>query len=124
MSWPHLPQPLAELAQALAGPQERRLWIAARLRLDQRAQIIEQARIRLAQRLATTPRSAHPLRIDRLAGTQFVERPTNGAARQARGTRHRCNTTAARRHRLGRRKPPPTPLVEHMNDRRKPLSDC
>jgi len=99
------------------------LRIAAGLRLDQRAQIIEQTRIRITQRLATTPRSAHPLSIDCLAGTQFVERPTNGAARQARGTRHGCKTTVARRYCLGRRKPPPTPLVEHRNDRLKPLPD-
>jgi hypothetical protein len=37
----HVAQTLAELAKALGSPQQRRLRIASRLWLDQRAQIIE-----------------------------------------------------------------------------------
>jgi hypothetical protein len=46
---------LAELAHALARPQQRGLRIAACRRFDQQAQIVEQARIRRAQRPATAP---------------------------------------------------------------------
>jgi hypothetical protein len=44
----HRAQTLADLAQALACPQLRRLWIATRLRLNHRTQIIEQACVGLA----------------------------------------------------------------------------
>jgi hypothetical protein len=56
----HVAQALTELAQALACPKQQRLRIVPGLWLDQRAKIIEQTRIRLAQRLATATGPADP----------------------------------------------------------------
>ena len=67
----HVAQAPAELAQALACPQQRRLRVAPRLRLDQATQIVEQARIGLAHRLAPAARAANSCHIGRLAGAQF-----------------------------------------------------
>ena len=118
----HVAQALAELAQALASPQQRRLRIAPRLRLDQRAQIIEQARIRLAQRLATTARPAYPLHIGRFTRAQFGQSTSDRATRDARGTHDRNNPAMSGRRRLGCRETPPSALVQHRRERLKALA--
>jgi hypothetical protein len=98
------------------------LRIAARLRFDQHAQIIEQARIRLAQRLATAARPADPLRSGRVARTQFGQSTSDRAARDARGTHHRADPAMTRRSRLGRRKTPPPAFVKYWSKRLKALA--
>jgi len=98
------------------------LRIAPRLGFDQRAQIIEQARIRLAQRLAANAGPAYPLRIRRLTRAQFGQSTSDRAARDARGARDRADPTMPRRCRLGCRKTPPRTLVEHRNQRLKTLA--
>ena len=118
----HGAQTLAELTQALASPQQRRLRIAARARFDQRAQIINQARIRLAQRLTTAARPAYPFHVRPLAGPQFGQPTSDRAARDTRGTHDRDNPAVPGRCRLGCRKPPPSPLVEHRSERLEALA--
>ena len=87
------------------------------MRLDQRAQIIEQACIRLAHRLATTAGPAYPLRIRRLARAQFGHSAADRAARYAGGTHDRADPAMPGRRRLSRRKPAPPALVEHRGER-------
>jgi hypothetical protein len=118
----HVAQALAELAQALASPQQRRLRIAARLWLDQRAQIIKQTRIRLAQKLTTTARPAYPLHIRRFARAQFRQSTTDRATRDARGAHHRNNPAMSGRRRLGCRKTPPPALVKQRSERLEALA--
>src|SRR5712671_766943 len=112
----HVAQALAELAKALGSPQQRRLRIASRLWLDQRAQIIEQVRIRLAHRPTTAARPAYPFQVRRLARTQFGQPASDRAARDTGGTHHRNDPTVPGRCRLGCRKTPPTALVEHRSE--------
>src|SRR5205823_5324442 len=64
----------------------------ARLRLDKRTEIIEQARIALAQRLAAAARAAHPLGLGHFSPAQFRQTPPGGAA---------CDAGGPRRRRLG-----------------------
>ena len=88
----HGAQRFAELAQALAGPQQRRLRVAARCRLDQRAQIVDEFRIGFARRLAAAARPAHARHIDHFAAaippcpavTPRLPQTVAGRARQAR----------------------------------------
>jgi hypothetical protein len=93
------------------------LRIAPRLRFDQRPQVVEQARIRLAQRLAAAAWPAYPLRIRHLARAQLGQSTSDRAARDARGAHDRGDPAMPGRRCLGRRKPPPTPLVEHRSER-------
>src|SRR6266576_1330999 len=118
----HVAQALAELAKALGSPQQRRLRIASRLRLDQRAQIIEQVRIRLAHRPTTAARPAYPFQVRRFACTQFGQPASDRAARDTGGTHNRNDPTMSGRCRLGCRKTPPTTLVEHRSERLKALA--
>jgi hypothetical protein len=115
----HVAQPARQLAQALAGPQKRRLRIAARLRFDQRTQIIQKARIRLAQRLAPSAQPACPPRFRPLIGPQFGQSAADRAARNARGACDRTDPAIPGRRRFGRRKPPKPTLIEHRSKRRK-----
>src|ERR1700751_2022991 len=71
----HVPQALAELSKALAGHQERRLVGAARRRFKKRAQILQQACVRLAHRLAAAARPAHALRVNLLAARNSFSAP-------------------------------------------------
>jgi hypothetical protein len=87
----HVAQARTELAPALAGPQQRRLRIAARLRLDQQAKIVEQARIGLTQRLTTTARPAHAVTSRDLSRAQFGQAAPNCAARDPRDARYRAH---------------------------------
>jgi hypothetical protein len=118
----HVAQALAELAKALGSPQQRRLRIASRLWLDQRAQIIEQIRIRLAQRPTTAAHPAYPFQVRRLACTQFGQPASDRAARDTGSTHHRNDPTMPGRCRLRCRKTPPTALVEHRNEGLKALA--
>jgi hypothetical protein len=118
----HVAQALAKLAQALASPPQRRLRIAPRLRLDQRAQIIQQARIRLAQRLTTAARPAYPLHVRRLTRAQFGQSMSDRATRDTRGAHDRNNPTMSGRRRLGCRKTPSPALVEHRTESLKALA--
>jgi hypothetical protein len=93
------------------------LRIAARLRFDQHAQIIEQAGIRLAHRLATAARPAYPLRIRRLTRAQFGQSTSDRAARDACGTHDRNDPAMPGRRRLRCCKTPPPALVEHRSKR-------
>ena len=113
----HVAQALAELAQALACPQQRRLRIAPRLRLDQSTQIVEQARIGLAHGLAPAARAANSSHIGRLAGAQFPQATTDRAARNSCRAIDRPDPAKARRHSLGCRKAPPSAFVEHRRQR-------
>jgi hypothetical protein len=91
IAWAHVAQALTELAQALACPKQQRLRIVPGLWLDQRAKIIEQTRIRLAQRLATATGPADPLCIGCLARAQFRRSMSDRAARDAHGAHHRAD---------------------------------
>src|SRR6202051_1742279 len=115
----HVAQALAELAQALASPQQRRLRCASRLWLDQRAQVIEQACIRLAQRLATPAHPAHSLHIWRFASTQFGQPTSDRATRTAVGAHHRNTPAMSGRRRLGARKTPSPAFIEQRSERLK-----
>jgi hypothetical protein len=83
-----------------------RLRITARRRLDQRTQIIEQARIRLAQRLASAAWPAHAVHIRYLPSAQFAQPATDRAARQACGAHDSADAAASRCYCLGRRQTP------------------
>jgi len=99
------------------------LGIAAGVRFDQRTQIIQQARIGLDQRLATTARPSNAARVERLSTAQLHQPATDSATRHTRGTRHCTDPAAPSRHCLGRRKTSPGPLVEHWRKRLEPNPD-
>src|ERR1035437_4007660 len=99
------------------------LPIAPRRRRDQRAQIIEKTRIHIHQGLASATRPTDSLCIRLLAAAQFLERAPNGAARDPGGARYRADPSATARQGLGRRKTPPSALVQHRTERLKPLAD-
>ena len=56
----HRSQRLGQIAQAATGPQQRRLWIAARRWFDQALQVGQQRRVGLAQLLAAAASTTHP----------------------------------------------------------------
>src|SRR5664279_5542451 len=105
-------QAFGKIAEALAGPEQWRLRVAARRRFDQRAQIVEQAGIGLGRRLVASARPADTVRIGRLAAAQFGESPSNRAAGDARRSPHRHDPAASRGTSLRPRKEPPPSLVE------------
>ena len=81
----HRSQRLGEIAQAATGPQQRRLWIAARRRLDQALQVGQQRSISRGQLLAPAAGTTHPTR-ERVAaglGAKFGEAAIDGAAGNA-----------------------------------------
>ena len=116
-------QARGEFAQTLARPKQRRLRIPARRRLDQRTQIIEQARIHLAQRLASAARPAHAVHILYLPSTQFAQPTTDRAARQACGAHDSTNAATTGCYSLGCRQTPQAALVQHRSKRFEPLAD-
>ena len=128
MRWPSRPQaPSARLRRLLAGPQQRRLRIAARRRLHQgRADRRAASDRRPGQLLASAARPAHPPgappRRLRLAA-QFRQAATDRAARNAGDPRDRRDPATPSRQRLRRRKPTPPALVQHRIERLKAQLD-
>jgi hypothetical protein len=112
-----------QLAQAPGCPKQRRLRVAAAVRLDQGAQVVEQGRILGDQRLAPAAFAAHALRIRRVAVAQFGKSAPDGRARQAGGARHCRDTAAPGGERLGGCKPAPAALVQHRSKGVKALAD-
>ncbi len=119
----HVAQPLAELAQALAGPQQRRLRVATGRGLDQGAQVLDQAGIARHLRSAASAGPADALRVDRLAAAQFGERATDRAARQPGRSGHRRDAAMPRGERLGGGKSAPPALIEHRIERLETLAN-
>src|SRR5204862_2000753 len=107
-----LTQPGSQLAQALRRPQQRSLGIAARRRLDQTAQIIQQRRILGHKRLAATTGPPHAITIYRLAAAQLDKSASNRAARHASALGNRQDPAMPRSQRLRRRKPATPALIK------------
>src|SRR5262249_51807373 len=95
-------QALAELAQALARPLQRGLRIAAGIGLDQRAQILHQAGIRRAERLAPIAWPAH-------AAFRHIFPAQSGKTRRL---HHRADSAVPSRYRLSRTKTATAALVQ------------
>jgi len=110
-------QPRGQVAQALSRPLERCFRVAAGRRLDQVAQIVEQARVGGGERLAPAARPANPPRLRRHRIAQLGQASPDRAARNAGDARHRTDAAGSGRLRLGRRKAPPAPLIEHRLER-------
>ena len=104
-------QALAELAQALARPLQGRLRITAASGLDQRAQIVQQARIGHAERLAPTAYPAHPA-FRHILPAQFSQSAANGAASKTCRPHHRSDPAVPSRYRLGGTKTATAALVQ------------
>ena len=92
-----------DLAKALDRPAKRLLGITALRRRDDPLQILNQMRIGLFQRLAASPRPAHPT-IRCPADRELIQTTANGAAGNPGNARHRGDPTPAGGQRLARRK--------------------
>ncbi len=114
---PHIAQALAEVAQALAGPEQWRLRIAARIGLDERAQILDEVGVCCGQPLAPTAWMTHSIGVAGAPNAQLVQSAPDRAARKTRDPRHRGYTAPPRRLRLCRRKTSQRALVQHRSER-------
>ncbi len=115
-----LVQCLSELASAFARPPQRRDRIAARVRIDQRLKIGQQARIAVAGLLATTAHPPDP--IGRCVWSiHLLQRFLDGGTRDARGTCHPRNATVAQRPRLRRQDQTALLLVQMRQNSRELL---
>jgi len=110
-----------DLAKALDRPAQRLLGIPALRRCDDPLQILNQMRIGLFQRLAASPRPAHPT-IRCPADRELIQTTANGAAGNPGNSRHRGDPTPAGGQRLARRKNPLLPLVQIRAKRLEPSS--
>src|SRR5271165_1981174 len=108
---------MGKIAQAFGCPQKRRLRIAASDRFNQRSQIVDKARIRFDQWLATPAGPANSIRHKRLTVTPLIECAPDRTACQAGGTRHSADPAVTSCCRFGRRKTPPSALVQHRIER-------
>ena len=111
------PQPVGKLAQALGRPQQRRLRIAARHRLNQLAQVLEQAWVRDRERLAAATWPANTPSFWHNCAAQIGQASSNRAARNPGDARHRAHSAVPGRLRLGRRQTPSALLVKHRFQR-------
>jgi hypothetical protein len=100
-----------EPTQALAGPAQRRLGIAALGRLNQNQQSLQQLRIAFHQRLAAAAAAANLSRGQLLVPGQLVQPTTDRAGRNPGRARHRRDPTIAGSPGLRRRKNAPTSFV-------------
>ena len=114
---------LGQPPQALACPAQRRLRVAARTRLNQRAQIAQQRCILHHRRLAPAARAPNPIQIGWLRRRQLSQSPPDRARRNAGCRRYRSDPAIAGRRRFGRRYQPPSAFVEKRRDCRKSLPD-
>ncbi len=105
-------QCLDQVAQAPADPTQRRTGIATDGVLDQRLQRCRQARLMRHRALASAARTAHPLADVVVPGSKLRDAAIDRAAGQTRCRRRRRHPAIALRHRLVRRKQPPSPFVE------------
>jgi hypothetical protein len=115
---PHGAKRIGHFPQAFRRPLQRRHWIASRGRVDKTFKVAEKRRVRLGQSLASgalAPDAANSL-IGRIA-TKFLQSLANRAARDPRRLAHRRDPAPSRSERFGRRKAPPTPLVQHRTER-------
>src|SRR5215213_3351555 len=116
-----LGQRASEVALAFADPQQGGLGIAADGRLHQLAQSLQQARLRLHRRLASTARAADATAEVVPPEAQFGQAAADGAARDT-GRRSHCRyAPAACRPRLAGREQTPPPFVQ---ERRQRLEAC
>jgi hypothetical protein len=98
------------MALALAQPQQRGFWIAADRRLHQCRECLQQSRLCLDLRLASTTGAANARRVLRLRATEFHQPAVDRATGHTRRFGHRGDAPA-RRTRLARDKKSPGPLV-------------
>ena len=113
------PQRGRQVAQAQAGPAQRRHRAAPLGRLHQRQQGAQQPGVMLHQRLAPAALPAHPAARQRLALVQLAQAASNGAGRDPRRTPCRGNPAMARRTRLAGREQPAATLVQVRRQQRK-----
>src|SRR6266481_5660948 len=112
-----------ESTQALAGPTQGRLRVAALGRLDQSQQSLHQLLITLHQRLASTPRAANlpQCRVQFLG--KLFQSAIDRARRNPSRPPYRGDPTVSRSLRLGRRKYSATSFVEMLRQSGEPLSN-
>ena len=108
-----VPQGRRQVAQASCSSTAAALWVTARGRLYQLAQIIKQRDIPGREFLPPAARSTNPTRRDirRRAPQSRQTSPDRAAGHQV--MRERRNAAPSCRPHFGRRKPPPTPLVQN-----------
>jgi hypothetical protein len=113
------PQCVGQIAQAPAGPQQRRLRIAARRGFDEVLQVAQQRGIDLCRLFPPATRPSHPPG-ERIASRplKFVQATPDGASRQDGDAGYRRDATTSRHACLGCGKPPSTPLVQNGGKRR------
>ena len=81
---PHIAQALAEVAQALAGPEQWRLRIAARIGLDERAQILDEVGVCCGQPLEPVAWTPHSIGVAGAPNARLVQSAPDRAARKTR----------------------------------------
>ena len=96
------PQFRGELAQAFAGPTQRRHRIATRRRFDQRIEVVKKLRFYLNKRLAAAARALNATFFERRR--QVLQTPADRTRRTSRNTRDGGNPAIARGLRFARRK--------------------
>ena len=114
-------QLLREMARALAGPAQGRLWIAPRQRSHQAIQLNAQLRVGLAQPLAPTARLAQSRTDFRIgaafSGHQLGQPFAYRVRRHPRGVAHRTHATPTIGPRFGRRPMSTRSLIQHRCQR-------
>ncbi len=106
-----------QVTQALRGPQQRPLRIAACRRLDQRRQVIDQACIALAELAPPAADAAHPTRAAIATALDLGDATIDRRARKTGGRGDRRHPTVTRRHRLRGRQQPTTTLRQRRANR-------
>jgi hypothetical protein len=107
-----LAQPGGEMPDAAGRPDQQRLRIAAAASFEEALEILQQRRVDIDQRVASTSRPTHTARVQTLPGLELRDPLTDRRHRDPRRTRRRSNPAPPGRARLTRRPQPPLTLIQ------------
>ena len=119
----HLTQRAGDLPHALRRPAQQRLRIPTRVRIDQPLDVIEDRRVALQQRPATTTPATDAAGIKPLTRLQLGDPLTDRVNRHPGRARRRRNPTPARSTRLARSPQPALTLIQLRRHRPEPFTD-
>ncbi len=103
---------LSEVAHALGGPQQHPLRIAPDVIPDQRPQSVQQLRIAVLGRGASSTLTPNPVRSERLRLVKLHKTLANRVLRQPTRPRRRRDSAIPKRASLRGSKAPPLPLIQ------------
>ena len=118
-----LAQRTSDLTHTLGSPPQKRLRITPAVLVNQPLDGIQNLRVALQQRLATSTHTTHPPRQKALTRLELGDALTDRRHRYTRRPRSRCDATKPRGTRLTRRPQPPLTLVQLRRHRPEPLTN-